>query len=230
MLRLRLSHFYLIYRNESMIVEGMNDAEFVLEVVRDYFDEMRGYVIRAMTKKGRVKTRHGSNYTSNKGNKWYIIYRPEYGGQVGLFVKRPKPKGWFSWYAFILFQDGITLFGFNKHVAERISERYYPDMTPSEALKEMLLKTPAIIQEEVGDSFYTRVEGGICLGSVYGKRISINIGSRDINVDHRDTNTFISDDMLFDDQKEITDQSIRKAIDRLSLNYLSDKDRDQGLE
>jgi hypothetical protein len=32
-----------------MIVESMNDSEFTLEVVRDYFDEMRAYAARALT-------------------------------------------------------------------------------------------------------------------------------------------------------------------------------------
>jgi hypothetical protein len=34
-----------------MIVESMNDSEFVLEVMRDFFEEMRDYVARAMVKK-----------------------------------------------------------------------------------------------------------------------------------------------------------------------------------
>lgn len=213
-----------------MIVESMNDSEFVLEVIRDYFDEMRDYVIRAMTKKGKIKRRQTSKYVSIRGNQWLIIYRPEYDGQVGLYVKRLQRKGWFSWYAFILTHNGITLFGFNKHVAERFSERNHSNMTPSEALIEMFIKTPAIIQVEAGDSFYTRVEGGICLGSVYGKQISINIGSQKLIVEHRDTKTFISDDMLYDDQKRVTEQSIAKAIDRLGTNYLSDNDRDNESE
>jgi len=48
-----------------MIVEGMNDSEFVIEVARDFFDEMRDYVVRAMTKK-KIKSRHASNYTSKE--------------------------------------------------------------------------------------------------------------------------------------------------------------------
>lgn len=206
-----------------MVVENMNDKEFVLEVVRDLFDEMRDYVARAMTKK-KIKTRHASNYTSKRGNKWHIIYRPKYDGQSSLHIKRPQPNEWFTWYSLILGQSSITLFGFNKHVAERISERYDPELTPSEALKEMLMKTPAIIQSEVGDQFYTRVNGGVCIGSVYGKRFSINIGSRDLQVDLRDTSTFISDDMLYDDQKEITKESITRAINGLGRDYLSDHD------
>ncbi len=112
-------------------------------------------------------------------------------------------------------------------MADRISERYHPELTPSEALKEMLIKTPAIIQSEVGDSFYTRVNGGICLGSVYGRRMSINMGNQDIQVDLRKTNTFISDDLLYDDQKKISEESIAKAINRLGKNYLSDHDREE---
>src|SRR3989337_2186735 len=104
-----------------MIVESMNDQEFVLEVTRDYFDEMREYVIRAMIKKGRIKRRHASNYISKRGNKWLIVYRPEYGGQYSLHIKRDQPRKWFTWYSLILSQNGITLFGFNKHVADRIS-------------------------------------------------------------------------------------------------------------
>ncbi len=206
-----------------MIVESMNDKEFVIEVVRDFFDEMRDYVVRTMTKK-KIKSRHASNYTSKRGNQWFIIYRPEYGGQYSLHVKRPQPKELFSWYSLILEQSGMTLFGFNKHVAERISERYHPELPPTEALKEMLVKTPAIIQAEIGDSFYTRVNGGICLGSVYGKRISINTGSQDLQVELRKTNTFVSDDMLYDDQKNVTEESIARAINKLGKNYLSDHD------
>jgi hypothetical protein len=206
-----------------MIVESMNDKEFVLEVVRDFFDEMRDYIVRAMTKK-KIKIRHASNYTSKRGNKWHIIYRPEYDGQSSLHIKRPQPKEWFTWYSLILAQNSITLFGFSKHVAERISKRYHPELTPTEALKEMLMKTPAIIQGDTGKEFYTRVNGGVCIGSVYGKRFSINIGSFDIQVDLRDTNTFISDDLLFDDQKKITEKSITRAINRLGKNYLSDYD------
>lgn len=206
-----------------MIVESMNDQEFALEVVRDFFEEMRGYVIRAMTKK-KIKTRHSSNYTSKRGNNWHIIYRPEYGGQNSLHVKRPQPKGWFTWYSLILAPNTITLFGFNKHVAERISERYHPELTPSKALKEMLMKTPAIIQSEVGDQFYTRVNGGVCIGSVFGKRFSITNGNLELQVDLRETRTFISDDLLYDDQKAVTDESIIRAINRLGKNYLSDHD------
>jgi hypothetical protein len=206
-----------------MIVEGMNDSEFALEVVRDFFDEMRDYVIRAMTKK-KINKRHASNYTSKRGNNWHIIYRPEYGGQYSLHIKRQQPKGWFTWYSLILAPNSITLFGFNKHVAERISERYHPELTPSEALKEMLMKTPAIIQSETGDQFYTRVNGGVCIGSVFGKRLSITNGKLELQVDLRETRTFISDDLLYDDQKTVTDESIIRAINRLGKKYLSDDD------
>lgn len=208
-----------------MIVESMNDSEFTLEVIRDYFNEMRDYPERALIMKGKIKKRHASNYVSKRRNQWFIIYRPEFRGQYSLHVKRPQPREWFSWYSLILAQNCITLFGFNKHVAERISERYHPELSPTEALKEMFMKTPAIIQSEVEDSFYTRVNGGICLGSVYGRRMSINIGSQDIQVDLRKTNTFISDDDLFDDQKMVTDESIARAINRLGKNYLSDHDQ-----
>lgn len=210
-----------------MIVETMNDQEFVLEVARDYFDEMRDYVIRAMTKKGKIKRKQVSNYTSKRGNNWFIIYRPDYDGQSSLHVKRPQPKEWFTWYSVILANNSITLFGFNKHVGERISERYNPELTPTEALKEMLTKTPAIVQSEVGDSFYIRVNGGVCLGSVFGKRISINIESQDLQVDLRETSTFVTDDMLYNNQNKITQESIQSAIERLGKNYLSDDDRDK---
>lgn len=209
-----------------MIVESMNDSEFTREVIRDYFDEMRNYPERALIMKGKIKKRHSANYISKRGNNWFIVYSPMNGGQYSLHVKRPQPKEWFSWYSLILTQSGITLFGYNKHVAERISERYHPELTPSEALKEMLVKTPAIIQAEVDDSFYTRVNGGVCLGSVYAKRISFNIGSHDIQVDLRKTNTFISDDDLFDDQEKVTKESIARAIRKLGQNYLSDEDRE----
>lgn len=81
-----------------------------------------------------------------------------------------------------------------------------------------------IIQAEVEDSFYTRVNGGICLGSVYGRRMSINIGSQYLQVDLRKANTFNSDDDLFDDQKKVTDESIARAINSFGKNYLSDHD------
>lgn len=204
-----------------MVVESMNDQEFALEVVRDYFDEMRGYVQGAVVKKGRIKKRHASNYTSKRRNQWLIIYS-ESRGQCGLHIKRPQPKAWFTWYSLVFSYNTITLFGFNKHVAERISQRYHPELTPSEALKEMLLKTPAIIQNEVGDSFYTRVNGGICIGSVYGKRIPINIGnSMPLEVCLRDTSTFLSDDLLYDDQKKVSNESISRAIETLGKQYLS---------
>lgn len=206
-----------------MIVEGMNDSEFALEVVRDFFEEMRGYVGRAMSKK-KIKTRHASSYTSKRGNNWLIIYRPEYGGQNSLSVKRPQPKGWYTWYSLILAPSTITLFGFNKHVAERISERYHPELMPSEALKEMLMKTPAIIQSESDDQFYTRVNGGVCIGEVFGKRFSITNGNLSLQVELRETRTFISDDLLYDDQKTVTDESISRAIKRLGKNYLADHD------
>jgi hypothetical protein len=208
-----------------MIVESMNDTEFVLEVIQDFFDEMREYMVRAMAKK-KINKRHASNYTSKRGNKWHIVYRPERGGQYSLHVKRPQPKEWFTWYSWILDSEKktITLFGFNKHVAQRISERYHPELTPSDALKEMLLKTPAIIQSETGDQFYTRVNGGVCIGSVYGKRFPIKVESLDILVELRGTNTFISDDQLFDNQKKITDESIIRAVNELGKNYLSDHD------
>lgn len=128
------------------------------------------------------------------------------------------------WYSLIFALNHITLSGFNKHVAERISERYNPELNPSDALMEMLMKTPAIIQSEVGDSFYTRVNGGICLGSVYGKRFLINQGVYRIVVDLRETKTFVSDDMLFDDQRNVTKESIALAIERLGKSFLSDDD------
>jgi len=203
----------------------MNDQEFVLEVTRDFFDEIRYYIRDEISKKGKITNRHSVNHTSKKGNKWLIIYRSDYGGEISLHVKRPQPKKWFSWYSLIWYHNGLTLFGFNKHVAERISERYNPELTPSEALKEMFIKTPAIVQSDTGKEFYTCVNGGICIGSVYGKRYSINIGSGDLQVDLRDTNTFISDDLLYDDQKKITNESIKSAIERLGRNYLTDSDR-----
>jgi hypothetical protein len=213
-----------------MIVERMNDSEFALEVIRDYFDEMRNYAERALVLKGKIKKRHASNYVSKRGNQWFIIYRPEYGGQYSLHVKRCQPREWFSWYSLILEQGGITLFGFNKHVAERISERYHPELTPSEALKEMLVKTPAIIQAEVEDSFYTRINGGICLGSVYGRRMSINVGGQSLQVELRKVSTFVSDEDLFDDQKVVTDESIARSISKLGKDYLSDHDQEEFSE
>jgi hypothetical protein len=207
-----------------MIVESMNDKEFALEVVRDFLEEMRNYVIRAMDAKGRSKKRHVSNYISKRGNKWFLVYRPEYDGQISLHIKRPQPKKWFTWYSLILAQKSITLFGFNKHVADRISERYHPELTPTDALREMLVKTPAIIQYDTGKEFYTRVNGGVCIGSVYGKRFSIIVGSIDLQVDLRETSTFISDDLLYDNQKKVTEESIVSAINRLGKNYLSDYD------
>lgn len=207
-----------------MIVESMNDKEFALEVVRDFLDEMRIHVITSMQEKGKIETRHTNSHTSKRRNKWLLMYRPEYNGQIGLHIKRLQPKEWFTWYSLILAPRSITLFGFNKHVAERISERYHPELNPSDALKEMLMKTPAIIQNETGDQFYTRVNGGVCIGSVYGKRFTINVGSFDIQVELRETKTFISDEQLFDDQKTVTDESIIRAINRLGKNYLSDHD------
>jgi hypothetical protein len=180
--------------SSCMIVESMNDQEFVLEVMRDYFNEMRDYAIRALIKKGKIKKRHSSNYSSKRGNNWFIVYSPEAGGHVGV----------------------------------RLSERYHPGLTPSEALKEMLMKTPAINQAEVEDTFYTRVNGGVCLGSVYGKRMTISVGNYRLQVDLRKTNTFISDDGLFDDQKKVTEESIARAIEKLGKNYLTDEDRDDA--
>jgi hypothetical protein len=209
-----------------MIVESMNDQEFVLEVSRDYFDEMREYSIRALTKKGKIKKRHASNYASKKRNNWTIIYRPENGGQCGLYIKRLQPNSWFTWYSLVLTHEGLTLVGFNKHIAERISERFHPDLKPSEALREMLIKTPAIIQSETGDDMYTRVNGGVCIGSVFGKTFSIDVGSQHLQVAVLENKTFISDDLLFDNQKEITDESISYAIQRLGGKYLSDEDID----
>ena len=206
-----------------MIVESMNDKEFAQEVVTDFFNEMNDYVKRAMTKK-KIKNRHASNYNSKRGNKWLIIYRPKGGGQSSLHVKRPQPKGWFTWYSLILAPNCFTLFGFNKHVAERVSERYNPELSPSEALMEMLMKTPAIIQSEVADSFYTRVNGGICIGSVYGKRFPFNYETSRIFVDLRETKTFVSDDMLYNEQHLITQESIALAIDMLGKSFLSDDD------
>ncbi len=207
-----------------MIVESMDDGEFALEVIRDYFSEMNEYVKRAMTKK-KIKNRHASNYNSKRGNKWHIIYSPKEGNQYSLHVKRPQPKGWFTWYSLILTQtNSITLFGYNKHVAERVSERYNPELSPSEALMEMLMKTPAIIQSEIADSFYTRVNGGICIGSVYGKRFPFRIGTLRIFVELRETKTFVSDDMLHNEQHLITQESIALAIERLGKSFLSDDD------
>lgn len=118
----------------------------------------------------------------------------------------------------------MTLFGFNKHVAERVSQRHNPELSPSEALMEMLMKTPAIIQSEVADSFYTRVNGGICIGSVFGKRFAFNYRLSQIFVELRETKTFVSDDMLYDEQHLITQESIALAIERLGKGFLSDED------
>ncbi len=211
-----------------MIVESMNDQEFANEVVKDYFEEMQDYINRAMVKKGRIKVRHASNYTSERRNKWLIIYSPENGGQYSMHIKRIQPKDWFTWYSLIFAPNHITLFGFNKHVAERYlerySERFNQELNPSEALMEMFINTPAIIQSEVGDSFYTRVNGGICLGSVYGKRFQLNNKGVKTIVDIRETKTFVSDDMLFNSQKLVTENSIAHAIEKLGINYLSDND------
>jgi len=130
----------------------------------------------------------------------------------------------------ILAQNSITLFGYNKHVAERISERYHPALTPTEALMEMLMKTPAIIQGDTGNEFYTRVNGGVCIGPVLGKRFFIDNGTLNLQVDLRETSTFISDDLLYDDQKNVTEESIVRAINTLGKNYLSDHDLKDSLE
>lgn len=212
-----------------MIVESMNDSEFILEVIKDYFDEMRDYAIRALAKKNRIKKRHSANYTSKRGNIWFIVYRPENRGQYSLHVKRLQTNERFIWYTIILQPGSITLFGFTKHVGVRLSERYHPGMTPSEALKEMLVKTPSITQRELNDTFYTRVNGGVCLGPVYGMRMLIKNGNQDIRVDLRKNNTFISDDGLFDDQKKITDESVVSAIRMLGKDYLTDEDREDFL-
>lgn len=210
-----------------MIVERMNDAEFAAEVVTDYFNEMREYAKRALIRKGRIKTRHSANYTSKRGNNWFIVYRPEMGGQHSLHVKRPQAGNRFIWYSLILYPTSIILFGFTKHVGVRLTERYHPGLTPSEALKEMLMKTPAINQSELDDTFYTRVNGGVCLGPVYGKRISVtNSRNQTISVDIRKCNTFIADDGLFDDQRNITDESIIRAIQVLGKDYLTDDDQE----
>jgi hypothetical protein len=209
-----------------MIVESMTDQEFCKEVITDFSSEMQAYVQRALSYPGKTKTRHKSIYTSKRGNKWLLIYTPERGGQSSMHVKRPLPKEGFTWYSLMQMPNGITLFGFNKHVAQRISERYYPDLTPTEALKEMLMRTPAIVQTEVGDRFYTRVNGGICIGPVFGKRILVSVDRFRVPVDLRETSTFVSDDMLYDDQKSVTEKSIADAIAKLGKDYLSDTDRD----
>lgn len=77
-----------------MIVESMNDQEFAEEVVRDFLGEIIDYIDRAKAKKGRIKKRHSSNYTSKRGNKWHLIYSPRGGGQMGIYIKRIQPKGW----------------------------------------------------------------------------------------------------------------------------------------
>jgi len=209
-----------------MIVESMNDREFVLEVVRDYFDELGSHV---MTNYSEISNRDVNNYTSKRGNKWLIVSRPDYEGQCSLHIKRLQPKKWFTWYSLVLSPPHrITLIGFNKHVAERISQRYNPELKPSEALEEMMVKTPAIIQGDTGKEFYTRVNGGICIGPVHGKLITIDIGNRrGIGVELRETKTFVSDDLLYNDQKKITEESITRAIEKLGKNYLSDHDLDQ---
>jgi hypothetical protein len=212
-----------------MIVESMNDHEFASEVITDFFAEMNDYVQRALSKK-KIKSKHSSNYTSKRRNEWFIIYGPANSGQWGIHVKRPQPKEWFTWYSLMFVPPRITLFGFNKHVAQRISQRYHPELTPTNALKEMLVKTPAIIQSEVGDSFYTRVNGGICLGSVFGKRMLVNVRGHNVQVELRETKTFISDDQLGDDQRKVTDESIARAINRLGKDYLSDQDREDFSE
>jgi hypothetical protein len=209
-----------------MIVESMNDSEFAVEVIRDYIDEMRDYPERALIKKGKIKTRHSANYTSKRGNNWFIVYRPENGGQYSLHVKRLQTNEQFIWYSLVLQPGCITLFGFTKHVGVRLSQRYHPGLTPTEALKEMLMKTPAINQAEVDGTFYTRVNGGICLGPVYGNRVSIGHGTQTFLVELRKANTFISDDGLFDDQKQVTIESISRAIKMLGKDYLTDEDRE----
>lgn len=210
-----------------MIVERMTDSEFALEVVRDYFDEMREYVVRALNKKGKIKGRHSANFVSKRGNRWFIVYRPEKGGQCSLHVKRPQTRDRYIWYSLILHPLSITLFGFTKHVGERLAERYHPGLTPSEALKEMFMKTPAVIQGELDNRFYTRVNGGVCLGPVYGPRLTVSVSSYlSIWVDLRKANTFIADDGLFDDQRNITEESIIRAIKNLGENYLTDDDLD----
>lgn len=208
-----------------MLVEGMDDKEFVVEVVRDFNDEMMAYINRAVKKKGRIKRRQASQYKSKKGNVWLMIYRPDYNGQVGIYIRRPQTKNRYTWYAWIPTHTGITLFGFNKHVAQRISERFRPEMSPLEALKDMLIRTPSINQIEFDNQFYTRVNGGVCIGSVMGKRITINSDYRDLTIDLRDTNTFVSDDMLFEDQQEVTHESIIQGLERLGEKYLTDQDQ-----
>lgn len=209
-----------------MLVESMNDMEFVLEVVRDFNDEMMHYVKRAVEKKGRIKRRQASNYKSKKGNHWLIIYRPQYEGQVGIYVRRPQPNNWYTWYAWIAAHNGVTLFGFNKHVAERISERFNTDMTPFEALKDMFIRTPAINQIEFNSQFYTRVNGGVCIGSVMGKLIKIDMKYKELPVELRNTKTFVSDDLLFEDQEEATHEAIVRGLERLGKEHLTDQDKD----
>jgi len=55
-----------------MIVESMNDQEFALEVIRDFFDDMRDrdFAIRAMTKTER----------SSRGTRVIILQKGEING------------------------------------------------------------------------------------------------------------------------------------------------------
>lgn len=213
-----------------MIVEKMDDAEFATEVVTDYFNEMREYAARALIRKGKIRKRHSANYTSKRGSKWFIVYRPEMGGQYSLHVKRPQTRDRYIWYSLILHPTCITLFGFTKHVGVRLAERYHPGLTPSEALKEMLMKTPAINQIELNNTHYTRVNGGVCLGPVNGKQISLtNSRNQIIKVELRKSNTFIADDLLFDDLRNITEKSIARAIEILGKDFLADDDSERIL-
>jgi len=51
----------------------MND---VVEVVRDYVEEMREYIMRALLKK-KIRSRHLSHCKSHRRNWWYSVLSPE---------------------------------------------------------------------------------------------------------------------------------------------------------
>jgi hypothetical protein len=100
----------------------------------------------------------------------------------------------------------------------------FAGLKTTEALKEMLVKTPAIIQSQVGESYYTRVNGGICIGSIHGTHYFAD-PAQTFQIDIRESKTFVSDDLLFDNQKMITKESIEKAIKGLGKDNLPDEDR-----
>ena len=191
-----------------MIVPSMNPQELTNEIFQDYPMVMRKamYLTESLRRKA-IKSKNKYyhqifEYKSSQKNNWLILvdyYVAEPTFQVVVYYLNE-----FGFNAMRVDADQKTLSHYSSHFLDRFNERYLKQENTSklELLKRFLTKNSAGVIEGINNSgsyvnrFFGRVRDGINLGYVE----SINYLNKIIY-----NKTFISNDMIFENQKGFFD-------------------------